>query len=191
MPVSRGLDALEKALYTSSTARARSRHRQARLVLLARAERSARPRRRVRARARRFGRTEPGVHRRQGRRSSGSSIARPASTSGTRKRSSRTCGNASTRRPGEPRYRQDILDAEVGEWVDGCPSTEGGHNWQAMSHNRTTNALIIPLSQSCIAIRAQRIEQRGRRRQRRRRRSAVLRDAGHATATSASSPRST
>ena len=56
--------------------------------------------------------------------------------------------------------RQDILDAEVGQWVDGCPSTEGGHNWQAMSHNRTINALIIPLSQSCIAIRAQRIEQR-------------------------------
>ena len=61
---------------------------------------------------------------------------------------------------GQPRYRQDILDAEVGQWVDGCPSTEGGHNWQAMSHNRTTNALIIPLSQSCIAIRAQKIEQR-------------------------------
>jgi alcohol dehydrogenase (cytochrome c) len=61
---------------------------------------------------------------------------------------------------GEPRYRQDIIDAEVGQWIDGCPSTEGGHNWQAMSHNRTTNALIIPLSQSCISIRAQRIEQK-------------------------------
>jgi PQQ-dependent dehydrogenase (methanol/ethanol family) len=60
---------------------------------------------------------------------------------------------------GQPRYRQDILDAEVGQWVDGCPSTEGGHNWQAMSNNRTTNSLIIPLSQSCIAIRAQKIEQ--------------------------------
>ena len=61
---------------------------------------------------------------------------------------------------GEPRYRQDILDSEIGEWVDGCPSTEGGHNWQAMSHHKTTNQLIVPLSQSCIAIRAQRIEQR-------------------------------
>src|SRR5687767_6339139 len=28
-----------------------------------------------------------------------------------------------------------------------------------MSHHRTTNTLIVPLSQSCIAIRAQRIEQ--------------------------------
>jgi alcohol dehydrogenase (cytochrome c) len=61
---------------------------------------------------------------------------------------------------GQPRYRQDIIDSEVGEWVDGCPSTEGGHNWQAMSHNRTTNQLIIPLSQSCISIRAQKVEQR-------------------------------
>jgi len=63
-------------------------------------------------------------------------------------------------RTGQPKYRQDIIDAEVGQWVDGCPSTEGGHNWQAMSHHRTTNALIIPLSQSCLAIRAQRIEQK-------------------------------
>lgn len=61
---------------------------------------------------------------------------------------------------GEPRYRQDIIDHEIGQWIDGCPSTEGGHNWQAMSHHRPTNQLIIPLSQSCIAIRAQKIEQR-------------------------------
>ncbi len=61
---------------------------------------------------------------------------------------------------GTPMYRQDIIDHEIGQWIDGCPSTEGGHNWQAMSHHRGTNALIIPLSQSCIAIRAQKIEQR-------------------------------
>ena len=60
---------------------------------------------------------------------------------------------------GEPTYRVDILENAVGQWVDGCPSTEGGHNWQAMSHNKVTNSLIIPLSQSCIAIRAQKIEQ--------------------------------
>ena len=61
---------------------------------------------------------------------------------------------------GEPTYRVDILEHQIGQWVDGCPSTEGGHNWQAMSHNKVTNSLIIPLSQSCIAIRAQRIEQK-------------------------------
>jgi alcohol dehydrogenase (cytochrome c) len=60
---------------------------------------------------------------------------------------------------GEPIYRADILEHAVGQWIDGCPSTEGGHNWQAMSHNKVTNSLIIPLSQSCIAIRAQKIEQ--------------------------------
>ena len=60
---------------------------------------------------------------------------------------------------GEPRYRADIIDHEVGQWIDGCPSTEGGHNWQAMSHNKATNQLIVPISQSCIAIRAQKIEQ--------------------------------
>jgi alcohol dehydrogenase (cytochrome c) len=61
---------------------------------------------------------------------------------------------------GTPMYRADIIDHEVGQWIDSCPSTEGGHNWQAMSHNRATNSLIIPLSQSCLSIRAQRIEQK-------------------------------
>jgi alcohol dehydrogenase (cytochrome c) len=61
---------------------------------------------------------------------------------------------------GTPMYRQDIIDHEIGQWIDGCPSTEGGHNWQAMSHHRATNQLIIPLSQSCLAIRAQKIEQK-------------------------------
>ena len=64
------------------------------------------------------------------------------------------------RETGRPRYRQDILDHKVGEWVDGCPSTEGGHNWQATSFHRPSRQLIIPLAQSCISIRAQAIEQR-------------------------------
>jgi alcohol dehydrogenase (cytochrome c) len=59
---------------------------------------------------------------------------------------------------GQPRYRADIVDAKVGEWVQGCPSTEGGHNWQAMTHHAPTSRLIIPLSQSCIEIRGQQIE---------------------------------
>ncbi len=32
---------------------------------------------------------------------------------------------------GEPRYRSDILEARAGQWIQACPSTEGGHNWQA------------------------------------------------------------
>jgi alcohol dehydrogenase (cytochrome c) len=56
---------------------------------------------------------------------------------------------------GEPHYREDITAQKIGEWIDGCPSTEGGHNWPAMSHNKSINALIIPLSQTCLSIRAQ------------------------------------
>ena len=59
---------------------------------------------------------------------------------------------------GEPRYRADIVAGKVGDWVQGCPSTEGGHNWQAMTHHVPTRSLIIPLSQSCIEIRGQQIE---------------------------------
>ena len=59
---------------------------------------------------------------------------------------------------GEPRYRADIIAAPKGEWVQGCPSTEGGHNWQAMTYHPPTNRLIIPLSQSCIDIRGQEVE---------------------------------
>jgi alcohol dehydrogenase (cytochrome c) len=64
------------------------------------------------------------------------------------------------RETGRPRYRQDILVHKVDQWIDGCPSSEGGHNWQATSFHRPTRTLIIPLSQSCIAIRAQAIEQK-------------------------------
>jgi alcohol dehydrogenase (cytochrome c) len=56
---------------------------------------------------------------------------------------------------GTPHYREDITAQKIGEWVQGCPSTEGGHNWQAMTHFRPANLMIIPLSQSCIDIRAQ------------------------------------
>jgi alcohol dehydrogenase (cytochrome c) len=59
---------------------------------------------------------------------------------------------------GQPRYRADIAAGKVGDWVQGCPSTEGGHNWQAMTHHAPTSRLIIPLSQSCIEIRGQQIE---------------------------------
>jgi alcohol dehydrogenase (cytochrome c) len=61
---------------------------------------------------------------------------------------------------GRPRYREDILEHRVGEWIDSCPSTAGGHNWQAMSFHRPSRQLVIPLSQSCLSIRAQAIEQR-------------------------------
>jgi alcohol dehydrogenase (cytochrome c) len=53
---------------------------------------------------------------------------------------------------GKPTYRADILEQRVGQWIQACPSTEGGHNWQAMSYHPGTGLLVIPLSQSCMEI---------------------------------------
>ena len=53
---------------------------------------------------------------------------------------------------GEVHYRNDIVEQTTEKWVQGCPSTEGGHNWQAMSYNPGANELIIPLSQSCLEM---------------------------------------
>jgi alcohol dehydrogenase (cytochrome c) len=61
---------------------------------------------------------------------------------------------------GKPRYRQDILDYRMGEWLDACPSTAGGKNWHAMSFHQPSRQLIIPLSQTCMSFRAQAVEQR-------------------------------
>jgi len=61
---------------------------------------------------------------------------------------------------GRPTYRADILEQKFGVWVQGCPSTEGGHNWPASSYHQPTNQLIIPLSQSCLEMSAQKVEQK-------------------------------
>ena len=53
---------------------------------------------------------------------------------------------------GAVRYRADIADAKVGEWVSVCPSTAGGHNWPAAGYHPETRLLITPLSQSCMEI---------------------------------------
>jgi len=49
-------------------------------------------------------------------------------------------------------YRDDIQRAGIGDWVSVCPSTAGGHNWPAMGYSPEANALIIPLSQSCLEM---------------------------------------
>jgi alcohol dehydrogenase (cytochrome c) len=53
---------------------------------------------------------------------------------------------------GVVRYREDIASAGIGDWVSVCPSTAGGHNWPSMSYSPEVNALIVPLSQSCLEI---------------------------------------
>jgi alcohol dehydrogenase (cytochrome c) len=59
---------------------------------------------------------------------------------------------------GEPTYRSDILEQQIGQWFQICPSTEGGHNWQAMSFHPETSQLIIPLSQSCMTMSGRKVE---------------------------------
>ncbi|MGH9648400.1 MAG: PQQ-binding-like beta-propeller repeat protein [Bryobacteraceae bacterium] len=56
---------------------------------------------------------------------------------------------------GEPHYRNDIVEQRIGEGVLGCPSTEGGKNWPAMSYYPPGNRMIVPLSQSCLEFSAQ------------------------------------
>jgi alcohol dehydrogenase (cytochrome c) len=50
---------------------------------------------------------------------------------------------------GQVHYRQDILDQKTGEWLNACPSTAGGKDWQAMSYDPEIHAIIAPLSQTC------------------------------------------
>jgi alcohol dehydrogenase (cytochrome c) len=59
---------------------------------------------------------------------------------------------------GAPTYRADILEQQTGQWVDSCPSTEGGHNWQSMSYMPSSGVLVIPLSQSCMSMSGRKIE---------------------------------
>jgi alcohol dehydrogenase (cytochrome c) len=59
---------------------------------------------------------------------------------------------------GVPRYRADIMNAKVREWVSSCPSTEGGHNWHATSYHAGTGLLIIPLAQSCMELAGRLVE---------------------------------
>ena len=51
---------------------------------------------------------------------------------------------------GKVTYRKDIRDQKVDQWLASCPGPEGGHDWQAMSYHQPSDAVIIPLSQSCV-----------------------------------------
>ena len=53
---------------------------------------------------------------------------------------------------GQVRYREDIRNMQIGEWLSVCPSTAGGHNWQSTSYHPPSRQLVIPLSQSCMEM---------------------------------------
>ena len=59
---------------------------------------------------------------------------------------------------GEPHYRNDIVEQQIGRWVQSCPASEGGHNWHAMTYHPGASELIIPLAQSCQEMSANKIE---------------------------------
>jgi len=59
---------------------------------------------------------------------------------------------------GTPHYRNDIIENQIGEWVQSCPTSEGGHNWHAMSYHAPTNQILIPVGQSCQEMNAQKVE---------------------------------
>ncbi len=61
-------------------------------------------------------------------------------------------------RTGEPHYRNDIVEQRIGEWVSGCPSTEGGKNWPSMTYYPPGNRLIVPLSQTCLEMNGQAVQ---------------------------------
>ena len=165
------------ALYSASTVALERGRRQAGVALPARARRVARSRRSVRARARRHRAGEVRVHRSARRAFSGSSIVATASSSARRRRSSRTSSTASIRRPVWSPIAPTSSSRRCEQWLQSCPSTEGGHNWQAMSYHQPTNALIIPLQPVVHGDVGRATELHGRRR-RHRRRSPLLRDAG-------------
>jgi alcohol dehydrogenase (cytochrome c) len=59
---------------------------------------------------------------------------------------------------GEPHFRNDIVENQIGTWVQSCPTSEGGHNWHAMSYHPGSNELIIPVAQSCQEMNAQKVD---------------------------------
>ena len=62
------------------------------------------------------------------------------------------------RTTGELTYRQDIIDARIGDRVPACPSLLGGHNWQASAYHPGAHALVIPLHQACMYLTGREVE---------------------------------
>jgi alcohol dehydrogenase (cytochrome c) len=56
------------------------------------------------------------------------------------------------RKTGRLEYRQDIIDARIGDTISVCPSIYGGHNWQATAYVAELRALIVPLFQLCVEM---------------------------------------
>ncbi len=136
------------------------RHRQAGLALPARAGGGAGSRHRVRAPARRRQQPEPGLHRRQGRhlveaRSEDRQVSRR-----TRKPCFRTCGTASIRRPAGPPTARTFWSTSSASGSRDVRARKAATTGRRRVITRAPTSSIIPLSQSCLEISAQRVEQK-------------------------------
>ena len=61
---------------------------------------------------------------------------------------------------GELTYRDDILNSKINKSFSVCPGIYGGHNWQAMSYDKESNSLIIPLHQLCADMIGREVEKK-------------------------------
>jgi alcohol dehydrogenase (cytochrome c) len=61
---------------------------------------------------------------------------------------------------GKLTYREDILNSKVNNSFSVCPGIYGGHNWQAMSYDKESNSLIIPLHQLCADMIGREVEKK-------------------------------
>lgn len=59
---------------------------------------------------------------------------------------------------GKLKYRVDIIEAKVGDWLASCPGYFGGHNWIASAYSPENNTLLVPLNQHCIEMRGRKVE---------------------------------
>jgi alcohol dehydrogenase (cytochrome c) len=55
---------------------------------------------------------------------------------------------------GIPMLRPDIVGQKLEDWIASCPGPQGGHDWQTTSYHQPSNTLVVPLSQSCVLMRA-------------------------------------
>ncbi|MCP4299161.1 MAG: PQQ-binding-like beta-propeller repeat protein [Gammaproteobacteria bacterium] len=62
------------------------------------------------------------------------------------------------RNTGKLTYRQDIIDAGIGDAVNVCPSIYGGHNWQATAYDPDNRSLVIPLHRLCVEMTGREVE---------------------------------
>ncbi len=62
------------------------------------------------------------------------------------------------RKTGRLKYRQDIIDAKIGDPVEACPGIYGGHNWQATAYHPGTTSLLIPLHLLCVEMTGRKVD---------------------------------